>query len=185
MKLNIASIRARDPARFAVLNRGDVAAKRKSRQGGDGLANRGKSLQDWIDLSNRRHGVYLERIPSGAKWIGPSKFINVPSPCDYIGVMGGKCLAFDAKQCKLKTNFPVGNRDHFPLHQRRMLVNFGEAGAVAGLMVEHVDAGRLLWMPWQLILLDEASMKWEDPRWLAIGPSNELIDWRKIAEVRT
>lgn len=34
MNLDIASIRARDPARFATLNRGDVPAKRKGRQGG-------------------------------------------------------------------------------------------------------------------------------------------------------
>lgn len=34
MKINLASIRARDPARFAALNRGDVAAKHEGRQGG-------------------------------------------------------------------------------------------------------------------------------------------------------
>lgn len=34
MKLSIASIRARDPARFAALNRGDVAGNREGRQGG-------------------------------------------------------------------------------------------------------------------------------------------------------
>lgn len=157
------------------------------------VKSRGVSLEKLVEASNGRliggrvvGDVFVKKIPNGMRHIGPDpktgepRKIPVPSPCDFLGSTStGRAMAFDAKRCHLKRSFPIGNKTHFPPHQRRTIEAYGQFNALAGLLVEHTDAGRILWLPW-LNFGVSPSIRWDDPRWIFLCQSGQTIQWARI-----
>lgn len=157
-------------------------------------ANKGRSLELTVQAST---GNLLElvKVPNGVRYKAGGGTFPVPSPVDYLGLVRatGRAICFDAKKCALKKAFPIGNRDHFPAHQRDFLIRFGEAGAVSGLLVESEKLGRYLWMDWKIIRECEGkpSVPWEgcggmDYLWIGwrdLGPNSHAIKFGEIDDV--
>lgn len=109
-------------------------------------ANRGKSLEYLINYANQQYlakrVALVQYIPTdwtvirrGMQII--SAFPTHKSTVDYIGVTNFNReivpLAFDAKQCKLKTNFPLSNIEQ---HQLDYLVEWRSLGGTSFFLIE-------------------------------------------------
>jgi len=147
----------------------------------------GQTFERLIEISGQGV-VSFAKFPNGYQHIGGGKGFAVKTPCDFGGtIIGtGRAIFWDAKRCEAKTRFPIGNRDHFPDHQRLFLQHQHEAGAVAGLMVEDVSGGRVLWLSWFIVghWRDLASIEWGSDSWIDLGPSNRVIDFTRIPGVK-
>jgi len=146
-------------------------------------ANKGRNLETAI-IASQRNLIRVEKMPLGFKYIAGGKTVPQRGPVDYVGTVvgSGRAITFDAKQCDQATRFPVGNDTHFPEHQRQFLIRQGEAGAIAGLLVEatHEKVRQYLWLDWRHLLTREASVKWDDPRWVRCGDTGLLVDFTGI-----
>jgi penicillin-binding protein-related factor A (putative recombinase) len=148
-------------------------------------ANRGRSLETVIVASQGRY-VTLDQHGQQARRIGGGQMVAVKGPVDFSGTVkgSGRSIRFDAKTCAQVTRFPIGNRDHFPEHQRQCLIRHGEAGAVAGLLVEATSLGMYLWLEWPaLVGTLPASISWDDSRWVDLGPTTHAIRFNRIPGV--
>jgi len=109
-------------------------------------ANRGKSLETLIEYSNSQYkakGVALIQkvatpwtvVRRGKQIV--SAFPAEKSTVDFIGTMkfmnGGVPIAFDAKQCKLKTSFPLSNIEK---HQFDFLRDWEQQGGESFFIIE-------------------------------------------------
>ena len=147
--------------------------------------NRGRSFERIIDAS-QGVDVCLSRVAQAAKWVGP-KVIAQRGPVDYTGtIVGpGRAICFDAKMCDLATRYPVGNLDHLPAHQRQYLILHGEAGALSGVLIWATKRAGYFWLPWHALreLNGVASVPWETPALINIGPDSRTVDFRRIPGV--
>jgi hypothetical protein len=148
-------------------------------------ANRGRSLETAIVTSQARtivldhHGQEAKRLPGG-------RMVAKRGPVDFTGTVcaNGLSIRFDAKKCDLVHRFPIGNLDHFPAHQRVSLIRHGEAGAIAGLLVEATALGEFRWLGWRAIAAITApSLPWADERWVVLGPTTHAIRFERIPGV--
>lgn len=161
--------------------------------------NRGKALEQAV-LASAGRWMRIRKMGAEAKWLGSKeefdpkagKMVKRPiitqkkGPVDYIGtIRGGRGIHFDTKQCDLVTRFDVGNEDHFPTHQRRHLIDHGEFGAVAGLLVESTSLKRFYWLDWRSLLTPDKSMPWHDGRLLYLGDSFHAIRFDLIPGIVT
>lgn len=125
--------------------------------------------------------ILVEKVPSGAKWIGPGKHIAVPSPVDFCGTIkgSGRSIFFDAKMSDkpLAVDLRV---QCFAEHQRLMLLRHGEAGAVSGLLLYNRKADALYWLDWRYLHPRIERCRWDDVRLIAMGNSLRGIDWSKV-----
>jgi len=105
-------------------------------------ANRGKSLEDLIIYANEQYkakGVALIQkvatpwtvIRKGKQIV--SAFPAEKSTVDFIGVVKNIPIAFDAKQCKEYTRFPLINVEQ---HQLDFLKNWRKQGGTSFLIIE-------------------------------------------------
>jgi len=150
-------------------------------------ANRGKSLETLIEHANEQYkakGVALiQKVATPWTVIrkGPiivSAFPAQKSTVDYIGVEGdqrySRPIAFDAKQCKLKTNFPLANIEQ---HQIDFLTEWDNRGGTAFLIIEMTTLDKIF-----RIELSEIISYWLGSK--AGGKKNIPIkDFEKFQEV--
>lgn len=116
-------------------------------------ANRGKSLEDLINYANQQYlakGVALvQKIPT--PWTVIRRGIQIvsafpaqKSTVDYIGVTNFTHapvpVAFDVKQCKYKTNFPLSNLEQ---HQLDFLTAWKDQGGTVFLLIEMTALGKI------------------------------------------
>ena len=74
--------------------------------------------------------------------------VPISTPTDYIGSMGpdGKAVAFDAKETKNTSSFPLSNIHD---HQLNFLTYFEKTGGKAGFLIwfKKVDDTEAFWTP--------------------------------------
>ncbi len=139
----------------------------------------GPEFESLIQLSARScPRLAIEQLPrAGAQFIGPGKYIPKPVPCDFIGVIAGMPLFFDAKSNQGENAFKDWNNPSVVKpHQREFLIRMGRAGAVSGILAEASDMARVYWMPWQVLLQLTPSFPWDDPRLY-------LVDYVRLGQV--
>lgn len=129
-----------------------------------GYANRGRSLEDLINYSNEQYrakGVALIQkvatpwtvIRRGKQIV--SAFPAEKSTVDFIGVVHEKIpIAFDAKQCKEETRFPLSYIEH---HQMVFLKQWSGYGGEAFFVIEMIALREIFRVPYGVI-----SKYWED-----------------------
>lgn len=120
-------------------------------------ANRGKSLQNLIDVTNSQY-YYMgsgliqfietpmkQAVTGGQKyWVHAKK-----STVDYVGTLkGGHSIAFEAKQTKLKSRFDFAN---IGFHQMEHLKQQVELGGSAFLIVEFVAHHTIFFVEYEAI----------------------------------
>lgn len=120
-------------------------------------ANRGKRLQDLIDVANKQYyytGEGLiqfvetpmkQAVTGGQKfWVHAKK-----STVDYVGTLkGGHSIAFEAKQTKLKTRFDFSN---IGWHQMEHLKQQQELGGSAFFIIEFVEHHTIFYVDYEQI----------------------------------
>lgn len=149
-----------------------IATPQKRRTGREG-----KSLETLVLASQSI--VRLTKIPLSARRLPGGKVIACAGPVDFIGgfVDTKELIVFDAKQTDTKTRLETG-KTHIHPHQREMIVRYGQAGFMAGLLCECTSTGFLYWCPWRLLATPRASIPWVEM--LQIGTSKMAVDWKAI-----
>lgn len=138
---------------------------------------KGKTLETLVLNSP---GLTIVKVPNGIRYIGGGRKIAEKSPCDFFGVTdSGRAVVFDAKECGSDTRFPVGDKTHVEPHQIKQIVQFGEKGAVAGLLVMRMKTDSLYWIGWKRLIDVPPSFEWDDMRFLCSVGS---IPWNLIIE---
>lgn len=108
-----------------------------------GYGKRGKALENLIDYSNNQYRLKgiarIDKIPTNWNVFYDKRtkrvrnaFPEKKGTVDYIGVCKGVAVAFDAKNTKNKTSFPLGNIQE---HQFQYLSDFEEFGGVGFILV--------------------------------------------------
>jgi penicillin-binding protein-related factor A (putative recombinase) len=147
---------------------------------------KGSSLEA-IVLASQGNVIAVTKMMAGARFIGKGRFIHQKGVVDFVGTVcgSGRAICFDAKQCDVKGRYPVGNRDHLASHQVDYLIRQGRAGAVSGLIVEatHASLAAFFWCDWDVLVANEPSMKWDDPRLLRLGSNRRAINFAMVPGV--
>lgn len=134
-------------------------------------------------------GLTLWEIPSGCRWRGAgAPPIPVKTPFDVFGAvpwMGGRLICFDAKRVGPRSDKSGFNlRGHASPHQLNALTIGGEAGAVAGLLVECGPRGDVRWLDWRELRRPGNIVPWDDyGRWHLMCGIGGRIDFRALIEM--
>lgn len=124
--------------------------------------------------------VCLERVPNGAKWIGPNKTIPVPSPFDFAGtVRGGRAIMFDAKS--LSEGYASFRMSSTPSGRKQLprLRRHAQAGAIAGFLVRCERHNDVRWIDASK-MPEDAPLRWTDPQWVVLGKCEGVIDFTAL-----
>lgn len=129
-------------------------------------ANRGKSLETLIEHANEQYkakgAALIQKVATPWTVIRRGKQIVSAFPAekstvDFIGVAKGwnPCpIAFDAKQCKSKTIFPLANIEQ---HQLDFLEGWRYQGGTAFLLIEMTELRKIF-----KVELDTILMYWHE-----------------------
>ena len=121
---------------------------------------RGSTLEEMINLSNEKymekHMALIQKIPTPIKPITIDKesrhitlaYFDQKSTVDYIGVVQGVPVCFDAKECNTHT-FPMQNIHE---HQMKFMGEFERQGGIAFLIIYYSAKNKLYYMRYQEIL---------------------------------
>jgi recombination protein U len=105
-------------------------------------SNKGKGLEDLIEFTcsqyDQRGIALIQKVPTPVKVIRQGKeivraFFEKKSTVDFIGNFKGVPIAFDAKQTKNKTAFPLSSLE---IHQEEFLKRWSKGQGNAFLIIE-------------------------------------------------
>lgn len=117
-------------------------------------ANRGKSFEQLIEHSNKQYRAkgkaLIQKVPTPWRVIRRGKQIVSAHPAekstvDFVGVYGGKAVAFDAKSTREVTRFPLSNIE---LHQMVFLQEFHDQGGQAFILIEFAKTYEVFLVPY-------------------------------------
>jgi hypothetical protein len=147
----------------------------------------GGSLESLVIASQRdvrlvKIGNYAKRISGRA--FGGCKLIEERSHFDFVGCYAdGRFIAFDAKcagpqLASLRVNAPSIVKPF----QVEALQMFADAGGIAGILCECGRLRDVRWLP-AGELRRAAPVRWDDAAWIVLGPSSQVIDFRRLRDV--
>lgn len=120
---------------------------------------RGSTLEDMINLSNEKYienGIALiQKIPTPIKPVNIDQstrhitlaYFEQKSTVDYIGVVQGIPVCFDAKECHTNT-FPMQN---IHPHQVEFMREFQKQNGVAFLIIYYTHINEMYYLPFERI----------------------------------
>ena len=118
---------------------------------------RGSTLEEFINHTNTRYSemglALIQKIPTPITPINIDKatrhitlaYFDQKSTVDYIGVVQGIPVCFDAKECRT-SNFPIQNIHE---HQVVFMRDFEAQGGVAFLILYFTSADRYFYLPYE------------------------------------
>jgi recombination protein U len=124
-------------------------------------ANLGKVLEDKIVKQNqfylKKDLATIKKVPNA--WVvrrkGPHIIGANPVPsglCDFVGTarkMNGRLIVFDAKECKLKTRFPLKNIKPSQMDHMKETINMGGIGFI---IIWFTEIDETYYVPYDFIL---------------------------------
>ena len=130
-----------------------LPTNRLNQANGRAAARSGARFEDMIERANvyysRRATAQVLKVPTGTRPIGKRGGQTVWAPaektgCDYVGVLNGKGVAFEAKSTRNKTSFPltVHQKDMVKPHQLQFLREYQAAGGAAFILIHFSETGR-------------------------------------------
>lgn len=158
--------------------------RRNNRAIGKRAKSIGDQFEDVVRLSACRTVLTIERVPNGAQQVR-GDLIRVKSPFDYAGAfVGGRAIFFDAKSCgQAEPSFrPYATKSG--RNQIARLNRLAPTGAVCGFLVRSDRVGEYRWID-AVHCLDRKPIRWDDDRWIKLGPTTHLINFRPINNART
>ena len=121
---------------------------------------RGSTLEELINFTNekyREHGMALvQKIPTPIKPVAIDKetrhittaYFEQKSTVDYIGVVQGVPVCFDAKECHTDT-FPLQN---IHAHQIAFMKEFEEQGGVSFIILYYTGRNEVYYLPFEQMI---------------------------------
>ena len=121
---------------------------------------RGSELEEIVNLTNEKyrekHLALIQKIPTPIKPINIDKstrhitlaYFDQKSTVDYIGVVQGIPVCFDAKECHSKT-FPIQNVHE---HQVLFMQDFEDQGGIAFLLIHFSGEQRYFYLPFRQLV---------------------------------
>ena len=121
---------------------------------------RGSSLEEYINITNekyRDHGIGLiQKIPTPIKAVELNKeegniqkaFFEQRSTVDYIGLVQGYAICFDAKETNL-SRFPLRNIHE---HQLNFMADFIKQEGLAFFLIHFSHADKIYLVPYDFIM---------------------------------
>ena len=118
---------------------------------------RGSTLEDMVNRTNEKYAeaglALIQKIPTPITPVKMDKesrqitlaFFDQKSTVDYIGVVQGIPVCFDAKECAVKT-FPLQNVHE---HQIRFMKEFEEQGGIAFIILHFTALDEMYYMPFR------------------------------------
>lgn len=154
------------------------------RRGGRRAQRGGEDLEARIVAACGPGGaIELEPLPkSGARFTGGGQAHALPIACDFVGCVrgSGRAINFDAKRVGAAVaGLRIADPKILKPHQAKYLARMDRAGAIAGVLVECERLGDYRWLDGRH-LLGECSVRWEDPRWLVLGPSSAPVSFEVL-----
>lgn len=122
---------------------------------------RGSTLEDLINFTNetyRNKGIALiQKIPTPIKPINIDKttrhitlaYFEQKSSVDYVGVVQGIPVCFDAKECN-KDTFPLQNIHE---HQYRFMQEFEKQNAISFILLFFTEKNEMYYVPFRDITM--------------------------------
>lgn len=122
---------------------------------------RGSALEEAINFSNAVYQenklALIQKIPTPITPIDIDResrqitlaYFERKSTVDYIGVVQGIAVCFDAKECKTNT-FSLSNLHE---HQIEFMKNFEEQGGVAFLILHYTHLDEMYYLPYQSLFV--------------------------------
>lgn len=120
---------------------------------------RGSTLEDLINITNEKYrekGIGLiQKIPTPIKPVAIDQnnrhitlaYFEQKSTVDYIGVVQGIPVCFDAKECKTET-FPIQN---IHKHQVEFMREFEKQNGIAFLIIYYTSLNEIYYLPFKKI----------------------------------
>ncbi|MCL2421175.1 MAG: Holliday junction resolvase RecU [Defluviitaleaceae bacterium] len=120
---------------------------------------RGSAFEEMINLTNQlywQHGLaIIQKVPTPITPIEVSNkdriitkaFFGEKSTVDYIGVVQGIAICFDAKETQ-STNIPLRNIHE---HQMAFMETFMQQDGVAFLLIHFTAISEIFFLPWEQI----------------------------------
>lgn len=121
-------------------------------------ANRGKSFEQIIELSNMQYQLKkwatVQKVPTPWRVIRRGNQIVSAHPekkstVDFVGVANEKAIAFDAKSTRETTRFPLSNIEE---HQMRFLKNYQDQGGTCFVLIELAKLNETYFVPFDSVL---------------------------------
>lgn len=116
-------------------------------------ANRGRTLQLYINASNERYRIYkqaeINEVATPTKQVNGKLIYTAKSTVDYVGISHGRCIAFDAKSTRDRKRFPLGNVHE---HQVDFLRRWQDQGGISFFIIEMASYGEVYYMPLKTFL---------------------------------
>jgi len=121
---------------------------------------RGSTLEDLINLSIEKYRdnrlALIQKVPTPIKPINIDNatrhitlaYFDQKSTVDYIGVVQGIPICFDAKECAVNT-FPLQNIHE---HQIRFMQDFEEQNGIAFILLHYTHLDEIYYLPFRDIL---------------------------------
>lgn len=122
---------------------------------------RGSLLEDLINRTNDKYReqklALIQKVPTPITPIKMDKehhqislaYFEQKSTVDYIGVVQGIPVCFDAKECTSDT-FPLQNIHE---HQIQFMKEYEEQGGIAFLIIYYTNKDRLYYMPYRHLVV--------------------------------
>lgn len=122
---------------------------------------RGSLLEDLINRTNEKYReqklALIQKVPTPITPIKMDKehrqislaYFEQKSTVDYIGVVQGIPVCFDAKECNTDT-FPLQNIHE---HQIQFMKEYEEQGGVSFLIIYYTNKDRLYYLPYRHLLV--------------------------------
>ena len=118
---------------------------------------RGSSLEEYINMTNEKyllnHLGLIQKIPTPITPIKINQetrqitlaYFEQKSTVDYIGVIQGIPVCFDAKECAVKT-FPLQN---IHPHQIRFMEEFEQQGGISFIIIHYTALDEMYYVPFK------------------------------------
>ena len=122
---------------------------------------RGSTLEDLVNRTNEKYReqklALIQKVPTPITPIKMDKehrqislaYFEQKSTVDYIGVVQGIPVCFDAKECTTDT-FPLQNIHE---HQIQFMKEYEEQGGVSFLIIYYTNKDRLYYLPYRHLVV--------------------------------
>jgi hypothetical protein len=145
----------------------------------------GAAVEELVIASSGRE-VWLTKLPGAVRFASNGRRCNGKGPADFMGICRAnrRLIVFDAVECRHRHRLLL-DESVLPATQRQVLLHYGTAGGVAGLLAAamHRQLQLAFWLPWNALLRPMADMRWTDDRLVEIGPLSDVLDFSRIPGV--
>lgn len=142
---------------------------------------RGKELEERIITDLELQGIYVQKIPEGARRVG-KRIIQHKTVYDFIAIGDDLKCVFDSKECQ-KNKFFINSYVLEPkkIHQFKALIKASRHGIKSGYLIHFTSLKQISWLPVNFIEnMVTNNQPGVGPESLPSQPDDKPIDLRRL-----